>query len=142
MTACIDANTALCCGFFLSWEGGTYSLRNLMLNVIANKVEYCGSHNVPIRKDEWDCSALPGMLISDKGSEYVGETFSQLTDLGVVLVDLEAFRPDLKPMVEKFFDIIQGYFKSELKGKGVVEKDFGERTNRIDYRKQACLTLD
>lgn len=142
MTACIDANCALCCGYYLSWEGGTYSLRNLILNTIADKVEYCKKHNIIIRKEDWDCSALPGTLISDKGSEYIGETFSQLTDLGVILVDLEAFRPDLKPMVEKFFDIIQGYFKGELRGKGVVEKDFGERTNRTDYRKQACLTLE
>lgn len=142
LTACIDANTALCCGYNLSWEGGTYSLRNLMLNTVADKVEWCKRHNIIITAEEWPCSALPGVLITDKGSEYIGDTFTQLTDLGVTLVDLEPFRPDLKPMVEKFFDVIQSYYKNELKGKGVVEKDFGERTNRTDYRKQARLTLE
>ena len=46
-----------------------------------------------------------------------------------------------KSYVEKGFDILQGLFKQELAGKGIVEKDYGERTNRIDYRKQACLTM-
>lgn len=37
LTVCIDAYSGLCCGYSLSWEGGTYSLRGLMLNVIADK---------------------------------------------------------------------------------------------------------
>ena len=142
LTACIDANTSLCCGYCLSWEGGTYNLRNLMQNVIADKAEWCRKHNITIETDDWPCSSLPGVMITDKGSEYISENFAQLVDAGVTLIDLEPFRPDLKPMVEKFFDVIQSYFKNELKGKGVVEKDFGCRTNRTDYRKQACLTLE
>ena len=39
MTACVDAFSGLCCGYSLGWEGGTYSLRSLMLNVIADKQE-------------------------------------------------------------------------------------------------------
>ena len=38
LTACVDAYSGLCCGYSLSWEGGVYSLRNLMVNVIADKV--------------------------------------------------------------------------------------------------------
>ncbi len=41
LTACVDAYSSLCCGYALSWEGGTYSLRGLMLNVIADKVAHC-----------------------------------------------------------------------------------------------------
>lgn len=37
LTACVDAYSGLCCGYSLSWEGGVYSLRGLMLNVIADK---------------------------------------------------------------------------------------------------------
>ena len=37
MTVCVDAFSGLCCGYSLGWEGGTYSLRGLMLNVIADK---------------------------------------------------------------------------------------------------------
>ena len=50
LTACIDANTSLCCGYCLSWEGGTYNLRNLMQNVIADKAEWCRKHNITIQK--------------------------------------------------------------------------------------------
>ena len=39
-----------------------------------------------------------------------------------------------------FFDIIQGLYKSYLKGKGVIELDFRER-GAHDYRKDACITI-
>ena len=141
LTACIDANTSMLLGYCLSWEGGIYNVRNLMLNVIADKVEWCKKFGIHISKDEWNCYSLPGRFLTDKGSEYISENFSQLSDLGITLIDLPAFRPDLKSFVEKSFDIIQNLFKQELKGKGVVEMNFNERTNRIDYRKQARLTL-
>jgi len=37
LTACVDAYSSLCCGYALSWEGGVYSLRGLMLNIISDK---------------------------------------------------------------------------------------------------------
>lgn len=75
------------------------------------------------------------------GSEYIGLTFEQITELGVTLVNLPAYRPELKGSVEKFFDLVQGYFKPHLKGKGVIEPDFQQRGGH-DYRKDACLTLN
>lgn len=41
LTAGIDAYSGLCCGYALSWEGGVYSLRGLMLNIIADKSAWC-----------------------------------------------------------------------------------------------------
>ena len=41
LCACVDAFSGLCCGYSLGWEGGTYSLRGLMLNVIADKQKWC-----------------------------------------------------------------------------------------------------
>lgn len=140
LTACVDAYSGLCCGYSLGWEGGTYSLRDLMLNVVADKIEHCKSFGIEIKKDEWPSDKLPGKLVTDMGSEYKGETFSQITDCGTQLVNLPAYRPELKSQVEKFFDVVQGYYKPYLKGKGVVESDFQERGTH-DYRKDACLTL-
>lgn len=140
LTACVDAYSGLCCGYSLGWEGGTYSLRDLMLNVVADKVEHCKSFGIEIKKEEWPSHKLPGKLVTDMGSEYKGETFSQITDCGTQLVNLPAYRPELKSQVEKFFDVVQGYYKPYLKGKGVVEPDFQERSTH-DYRKDACLTL-
>lgn len=141
MTACIDVYSGLCCGYSLTWEGGMYSLRSLMLNVVTNKKEHCRKFGINIEESDWNCDQLPATLITDKGSEYASENFEQLTDLGVSIINLPAYRPELKGSVEKFFDIIQSLYKSQLLGKGVIESDFQERGSH-DYRRDACLTLE
>ena len=140
LTACVDAYSGLCCGYALSWEGGVYSLRNLMLNIISDKVEHCRSFGIEISREDWNCDRLSGKLVTDMGSEYKGAVFEQITDLGVQVINLPSYRPELKSKVEKFFDCIQAYYKNQLKGKGVVEPDFQERGVH-DYRKDACLTM-
>ena len=140
LTFCVDAFSGLICGYSLSWEGGIYSLRDLMLNVISDKVEHCRKFGIEIKKEDWSCHKLPLKLITDMGSEYKGSNFEQITDLGVELINLQSYRAEQKSKVEKSFDVIQGYFKSQLKGKGVIETDFQERGVH-DYRKDACLTM-
>lgn len=140
LTACVDAYSGLCCGYSLSWEGGVYSLRNLMINVISDKMELCRKYGIEMIPEQWDCNTLPGTLVTDMGKEYVSDTFGQITDLGVTVVNLPPYRPELKGAVEKFFDVIQGLFKPYLKGKGVIEPDYQER-GAHDYRKDACLTM-
>lgn len=141
LTACIDAYSSLCCGYLLSWEGGVYSLRQLMLNVISDKKEVCRKHGIIIGQQEWDFDCCTGVLVTDQGIEYMGENFEQIAELGVKVVNLPVYRPELKGVVEKFFDLIQDSFKPYLKGKGVIEPDFQER-GAHDYRKDACLTLE
>lgn len=141
LTACVDGYSSICMGYSLGFEGGTNSLRSLMNNVIEDKVKWCHKFGIEINKEDWDCDKLPHKLITDRGREYIGEAFSQLVDLGVELINLDSFRPDLKSLVERFFETIQSYFKKELINKGVVLKDFGDR-GAVDYRKLACLTLE
>lgn len=140
LTACVDAYSGLCYGYSLSWEGGVYSLRNLMVNIIADKVEHCSRFGISIIESDWPAKEIPGKLISDKGSEYKSDTFAQLAELGVMITNLPAYRPELKGPVEKFFDLIQDSYKPFLKGRGVIEPDYMER-GAHDYRKDACLTL-
>lgn len=140
LTACVDAYSGLCCGYSLSWEGGVYSLRNLMMNVISDKREYCRKFGISINSEDWNCSMLPATLVTDMGKEYVSDTFEQITDLGVTVVNLPPYRPELKGVVEKFFDVVQGLYKPHLKGMGVVEPDYRERGVH-DYRKDARLTM-
>ena len=141
LTACVDAYSGLCCGYSLTWEGGMYSLRNLLLNVIADKKQHCQKFGIGIENKDWSCHQMLGKLVTDKGGEYRSENFTQLTDLGISIINLPPYRPELKGAVEKFFDVIQNYYKSYLKGKGVVEPDFQERGAK-DYRKEASLTLE
>ena len=140
LTACIDAYSSLCCGYSLSWEGGVYSLRGLMLNIITDKVTWCKRYGISIEKEDWDCDMLPAMFVTDMGSEYKSENFEQIAELGVTVVNLPSYRPELKGLVEKFFDLIQETYKKHLKGKGVIEPDYQER-GAHDYRKDACLTM-
>ncbi len=140
LTACVDAYSGLCCGYSLSWEGGVYSLRGLMLSVIADKVELCKQFGISIHAEDWNCKQLPATLVTDKGSEYKSANFEQIAELGVKVVNLPSYRPELKGTVEKFFDLVQDLYKPYLKGKGIIEPDFQER-GAHDYRKDACLTL-
>lgn len=110
LTTCIDAYSSLCCGYSLSWEGGIYSLRGLMLNIITNKQELCKKHGIIIEKSEWDCDMLPGTLVTDRGSEYISETFEQLADVGIRIINLPSFRADLKSEVERFFWVGSRFF--------------------------------
>ena len=141
LVACVDAYSSFCYGYSLLWEGGVYSLRNLMLNVIADKEDWCRGFGVLIEKDQWDCDCLPGVMVTDMGTEYMSGNFEQITELGVSVINLPAYRPELKGRVEKFFDLIQSEYKKYLKGKGVIETDFQERGVH-DYRKDACLTMN
>lgn len=141
LTVCIDAYSSLCCGYALTLEGGMYSVKQLMINVISDKQEWCEEHNISIQKEEWDSSKCPGILVTDQGTEYTSSTFEQLAELGIKIVNLPVYRPELKGSVEKFFSIIQDLFRPYLKGKGVINPDFQER-GAHDYRKDACLTLE
>ena len=141
LTVCIDAYSSLCCGYALILEGGMYSIRQLMSNVVSDKQEWCKEHNISIKKEEWNSSKCPGILVTDQGTEYTSSTFEQLAELGIKIVNLPVYRPELKGSVEKFFSIIQDLFRPYLKGKGVINPDFQER-GAHDYRKDACLTLE
>ena len=141
LTACIDAYSGLCCGYSLGWEGGIYSLRDMCLNIVTDKREYCKSFGIEIAEEEWNSKEMPLKIVSDQGAEYVGYTFEQLAELGITIVNLPAYRPELKGSVEKFFDTVQSFYKKHLKGKGVIELDYQER-GAHDYRKDACLTME
>lgn len=141
LVAACDANTSLCLGYSLLWEGGTYSLQSLMCNILEDKVSLCNRMGISITEEQWPVDKLPAIMVTDGGSEYKGQTFEQIAELGVTLINLPPYRPDLKGPVEKLFDLIQNSYKDSLKNKGVIMPDFQER-GAHDYRKDAVLTLE
>lgn len=141
ITICVDACSSLCMGYLVSMDSGVDSLRRLLQNVISDKVAYCHAKGITITEDMWPASSLPGVFVTDNGREYVSAIFDQLADLGVSLVNLPPFRPELKGVCEKCFDLLQSSYKPYLRGKGVIEPDFQKRGAR-DYRLDACLTLE
>ena len=141
LTACVDGYTSMCLGYYVGFKGGVTSLTKLLGNICTDKQVHCKKFGIEIQKEDWDCNQLPHKFITDKGREYVSETFSQITDLGVEIINLPPYRPDLKSGVEKFFDIVQGYYKKDLASKGVIFEDYQERGGK-DYRKNATFTLE
>ena len=141
LTACVDGYTSMCLGYYLGLHGGVRSLNKLLNNICMDKQQHCIKFGIHIDKEDWNCSQLPHKFITDKGKEYVSETFSQITDLGIEIINLPPYRPDLKSAVEKFFDIVQGYYKKELASKGVIFEDYQERGGK-DYRKNATFTME
>ena len=141
LVACVDAYSGLCCGYSLLWEGGVYSVREMILNVIANKVKWCKQFGIQIEKHQWPCDKLPGVLVTDRGSEYISYNFEQISELGCQVISLPSFSANMKGPVEKLFDLVQDSFKPFLKGYGVIEKDFQKRGIK-DYRLDSCLTIE
>ena len=140
LTIMADAFSRYIYGYSLTLEGGTYSLRNLLLNCISAKTDWCREFGIMIDKGDWDIDKLPGTIVSDMGAEYQSETFSQITELGISLVNLPPLRPELKAVVERSFQLLQQSIKPSLIDYGYVDKDAGQRLAK-DYRKNACLTL-
>lgn len=140
LTIMTDAYSRYIYGYSLTLEGGTYSLRNLLLNCISAKKEWCREFGIMIDEEEWNIDKLPGTIVSDMGAEYQSETFAQITELGISLVNLPPLRPELKAVVERSFQLLQQSIKPSLIDFGYVDKDAGQRLAK-DYRKNACLTL-
>lgn len=140
LTAIVDGYSGLCYGYSLGWDNSLDSIRELLLNCVSDKVEWCKRFGIDIKQDDWNCKALPAKLLTDRGNEYASYGLEQLTELGITITNLPAYRAELKGSVERFFGLIQGYYKSLLRGKGVIEADVGAR-GAHDYRKDACLNL-
>ena len=118
LTAACDANTSMCLGHVLSWENDTASLKNLMLNILEDKVSYCKKRGIHIDTEQWNVkNQLPGILVTDCGKEYTSQNFEQISELGITLINLPAYRPEEKGPIEKLFDLIQTSYKNILKGK-------------------------
>lgn len=75
LTAAVDGFSSLCVGYSLQWEGGIYSVKTLMANILADKVQWCKERGVRIHREDWDACRLPAVFITDAGSEYRSETF-------------------------------------------------------------------
>ena len=140
LTAIVDAYSGLCYGYTLGWSNSRNSLRELLLHCITNKVEWCREFGIDIKEGDWNCMALPAKLITDRGNEYTSYELEQITELGVSIINLPPYRAELKGTVERFFGLIQSYYKDILRGKGIIELDAGRRGVR-DYRQDACLSL-
>lgn len=141
ITVCVDAYSAYCMGYFLSWEGGIYSVQGLMRSIVSDKVQVCRDLGIEIGETQWDSNQMPAVLVTDNGREYAGTVLEQVAELGISVTNLPPYRPDLEGAVEQFFDLLQESYRPFLTGKGFISENFQGR-GAPDYRSQACLTLE
>lgn len=140
LTVCIDAFSGYCMGYSIGFEGGFFSVKSLMMNIISDKVKWCERFGIIIKPEEWNCNKLPGTFLTDMGREFTSFGFEQITELGVKVTNLPPYRPDLKAKVERFFGLLNSTYVPLLRGCGTIESDYQER-GAHDYRLDACLTL-
>ena len=68
LTAACDANSSFCLGYVLSWENDTNSLKNLMLNILEDKVSFCKKKGIHITQEQWNVQKqLPALMVTDQG---------------------------------------------------------------------------
>lgn len=138
----VDAYSRLITGVYVGLEGGQYALRLLLQNTFTDKVSFCHQHGIDIDPHDWPSHHLPTKIITDRGSEFTSGPLENLCEsYHIEIENLPAYRPDLKGVVEKLFDLIQSAYKPLLKGKGVIESDTQER-GAPDYRRQGTLDLE
>lgn len=138
----VDAYSRLITGVYVGLEGGQYALRLLLQNTFSDKVSFCRQHGIDIDPQDWPSHHLPTKIMTDRGSEFICGPLENLCESYHIEVEnLPAYRPDLKGVAEKLFDLIQSAYKPLLKGKGVIGADTQER-GAPDYRRQGALDLE
>ncbi|WP_033827211.1 Mu transposase C-terminal domain-containing protein [Bacillus andreraoultii] len=116
------------------------SLRVALANTFGDKVEYCKKTlDMEISSEDWPIQYLPHTILADRGSELISNDLSSIAEnLNIRIQNTGSFRPELKAVVEKYFDIVQEHIKPFLPG--AVHKDFMKRGGH-DYRKKSVLNV-
>lgn len=137
----VDTATEMITGIFVSMAGGDEAVMRLICNSACDKIVFAQKYGVTINIADWPARGMPSEVISDKGNDFCSQRIEELClRYGVQLESVPPYRSELKPLVERVFGLLNGQYKSLLRGKGVIEADAQERWS-IDYRTQAILTL-
>lgn len=138
----VDTATQLIAGVYVGMECDESAVLLCLANAAEDKTFFCRRYGIDAAPEQWPSHGLPREIIADKGREFMGGRMEELCRrYGIEVHTLPPFRPELKGLVEKSFDLIQRRYKPLLRGKGVIEPDCQERW-ATDYRTQAVLDLD
>lgn len=138
----VDTCTQLIAGVHITMRAGAGAVLACVANCVEDKVAYCASLGISIKPQDWPSKGMPAELITDKGSEFVGDKVANLCiRYGVDIHTLPPFRADEKSLVERNIGLLQDSYRSMVQGKGGIGKDVNERWG-VDYRAQAVLTIE
>lgn len=138
----VDVASRLIAGIHVSMKAGSESVLACLANAASDKTAFCLRYGIHIKPEAWPSAGLPNHIWTDRGTDFTSDRIMELCEMfHMEVVNLPAYRPDLKGFVEKAFDILQNRYKPLLLGKGVVEKNpMGRRES--EYWKNAELDLD
>lgn len=137
----VDIASQLIAGIYVGLEQNEAAFASCLRNAAEDKVAFCARYGIEITRESWPSQGLPSEIVTDRGREFMGKRADELCALyGVVCTGLPPYRPDLKGLVEKTFDMLQQRYKPILAHRGVIATDNPER-GAPDYRAEAVLTL-
>ncbi|GMA64209.1 Mu transposase C-terminal domain-containing protein [Alicyclobacillus fastidiosus] len=135
----VDTFSHMVCGLHVGLEGPSWiSAMGALYNVAQNKVQFCKEYGIQIDEEHFPVHHLPEALLADQGEIASKMAEPMIRNLNIKVMTTGSYRPEMKAIVERFFETINGYVKPILPGG--IQPDFQERGSH-DYRLDATLDL-
>ena len=105
-----------------------------LINAFTDKVDYCKQHGIAIDAADWPCQHLCKSLAADRGEllSKHANVLSAAFDINKEI--LPSYRPDMKPLVERFFKRLNEKRRHQLPGAVSGAKQRGKRNPKLDAR--------
>ncbi|UYM16285.1 Mu transposase C-terminal domain-containing protein [Endozoicomonas euniceicola] len=147
--AMVDTYSRLIVGLYIGLEGPNWSSASMALDSgMSNMRTLLDLYNIseselPLPEgmsieDVFPCAGIPEKILADNESFSNKNIPQGLLDLGIQVEVAPVLRPDLKPVIERTFGLIQHYVEPYIPGKPL--KPAEERVLK-DPRRKACLTM-
>jgi phage shock protein PspC (stress-responsive transcriptional regulator) len=138
----IDRRSRLITGFYLGLENPSWtSALQAIASIATDKSILCSKYGVKYREEDWPADKVfPKEFVADQGSEFKGHSSSQIaSELGITITNVPGLRPDLKPIVECQFNLINTQIMQVAPGYDPPSN--AKRRRGVKYVKDACLTV-
>ena len=129
----VDVFSRLIVGFSVSLEGPSWLGAMLALeNAAADKVSFCREYGVEITEPQWPAHHLPEAILADRGELLSANANQMVNALGIRIDNTPPFRPDWKPIVERYFRLSNDKLIHWMPGAVSQPRRRGERDSRLD----------
>lgn len=143
-----DVYSAMFLGVLVTLENESYvQAMEALYNSFCNKGDFFQRsllYQIPdfsLTSEDWPCEYIPNSIVTDRGSEFMSSNTNNLiANLGIHIENKESYRPELKGMIERQFELIHKNLKGSEENIGMKDKDDGRRGAR-KARKTAIYTL-
>lgn len=138
--AIVDVYSHVIMAISISFENNSnLGFRNCMVNLAADKKEFCARYNVELTDlKKWPSNIYPQSMRFDRGAEYISkETKRILREMNIKYDTLPPATGSLKGIVEKTFDLLQNKYSGLLEGVGLIQDRHDSK-----HHEQSTLTIE